>query len=87
VSLEERFRILGLIILERGEKLSLEQLRAFLEAAKRYGSRRKTARSSGSDPSRLGPQQGYGRLKRDIKGLVRRYLAKIDRAERRTRRA
>jgi hypothetical protein len=60
--------------MEDGEKLSLEQIRAFLEASgevcfqahnrgELYGWVQQTLR-----------RQGYGGLKRGGKGLVRRYL-------------
>src|SRR3984893_17583398 len=63
--------------MEDGEKLSLEQIRAFLEASgevcfqahnrgELYGWVQQTLR-----------WQGYGGLKRGCKGLVRRYLAKM----------
>ena len=63
--------------MEDGEKLSLEQIRAFLEASgevcfqahnrgELYGWVQQTLR-----------RQGYGGLKRGGKGLVRRYLAKM----------
>ncbi len=63
--------------MEDGETLSLEQIRAFLEAS---GEVRFQAHDRGELYGWVNQtlrRQDYGRLKRDGKGLVRRYLAKM----------
>jgi transposase InsO family protein len=66
-----------MISMEDGERLSLEQMRAFLEASEEV---RFQAHDRGElyrwVNQRL-RQQDYGQLKREGKGLVRRYLAKM----------
>jgi hypothetical protein len=63
--------------MEDGERLSLEQIRAFLEASEEV---RFQAHDRGElyrwVNQRL-RQQDYGQLKREGKGLVRRYVAKM----------
>ena len=59
------------------EKLSLEQIRAFLEASEGTGFQSTDKRDLYEWVNRTLRQQGYERLKRRAKGLVRRYVAKM----------
>ena len=59
------------------EKLSLEQIRAFLEASEGTGFQSTDKRELYEWVNRTLLQQGYERLKRRAKGLVRRYVAKM----------
>jgi transposase len=66
-----------IISMEDGEKLSLEQIRAFMEASEEV-------RFEASNRAELYQwvegalrQQDYGRLKREARGLLRRYIAKM----------
>jgi hypothetical protein len=66
-----------IISMEDGEKLSLEQIRAFLEAS---GELRFQAGKRGELCEWVNQalrQQDYGHLKREGTGRVRRYLAKM----------
>jgi transposase InsO family protein len=63
--------------MQAGEKLSLEQIRAFLEGSHEFrfeGRNREEVYGWVNGTLR---QQGYERLKRSARGLVRRYLEKI----------
>lgn len=74
----ERHSKPGLIIsMEDGEKLSLEQIRAFVEAGggvRFQAHNRLELYEWANQALRL---QDYGRLRREGRGLVRRYLAKM----------
>ena len=59
------------------EKLSLEQIRAFLEGSEGTGFHSTDKREVYEWVNRTLRQQGYERLKRRAKGLVRRYMAKM----------
>ena len=63
--------------MEDGEKLSLEQIRAFLEASHEMRFQAREREDLYEWISRTLRQQDYGRLKREAKGVVRRYLAKM----------
>jgi transposase InsO family protein len=68
----------GLIIsMEESEKLSLEQMRAFLEASEEVRFRAHDRRELYGWVSQTLRQQDYSRLPRASKGLVRRYVAKM----------
>ena len=63
--------------MEDGEKLSLEQIRAFLEGSGAVQFQAKDRREIYAWVNGVLRQQDYGRLQRPSKGLVRRYVAKI----------
>ena len=59
------------------EQLSLEQMRAFLEASAEVHFQAKNRQDLYSWVSRILGVQDYRALKREDKGLVRRFLAKL----------
>lgn len=63
--------------MEDGEKLSLEQIRAFLEASDEVRFQAQDKRELYGWVNRTLRQQDYGQLKRAAKGLVRHYVAKM----------
>src|ERR1700674_2142386 len=63
--------------MENEEKLSLEQIRAFLEGLGERGFQARDRSELYRWVSELLRQQDYGRLARQAKGLVRRYVAKM----------
>jgi transposase InsO family protein len=63
--------------MEDGEKLSLEQMRALVEASGEVQFCSQNRRELYEWVNRTLRQQDYGRLKRGGKGLVRRYIAKM----------
>ncbi len=63
--------------MENGEKLSLEQIRAFVEASEEVRFHAQDRGELYEWVNRTLQQQDYGRLKRGGKGLVRRYIAKM----------
>lgn len=63
--------------MEDGEKLSLEQMRAFLEASEEVRFRAGRREEMCDWVSQTLSQQGYRDLKREGKGLVRRFLGKM----------
>jgi transposase InsO family protein len=66
-----------IISMEESEKLSLEQMRAFLEASGEVRFRAHDRRELYEWVSQSLRQQDYSRLPRVSKGLVRRYVAKM----------
>ncbi len=68
----------GLTIhMEAGERLSLEQIRAFLEASEAVGFEAANRKELYEWVNRALREQGYDRLGRPSRGLVRRYVAKM----------
>jgi transposase InsO family protein len=63
--------------MDDGEKQSLEQIRAFLEVSTEVRFQAQDRQEVYGWVSRILRQQDYGRLKREGKGLLRRYLAKM----------
>lgn len=63
--------------MEGGEKLSLEQIRAFLESSQEVEFAGKTREESYEFVNRVLRQQSYEKLKREGKGTVKRYLSKM----------
>ena len=63
--------------MEDGEKLSPEQIRAFLEGSHEVRFQAQDRQELYDWVNRTLRQQDYGRLKRQAKGLVRRYVAKM----------
>lgn len=63
--------------MEDGEKLSLEQIRAFLEASEEVRFQAGDREQKYEWVSQTLRQQEYGRLKREGKGLVRQYVGKM----------
>jgi transposase InsO family protein len=63
--------------MEDGEKLSLEQIRAFLEGSSEVQFKATNRREVYEWVNQTLRQQDYGQLKRAGKGLIRRYLAKM----------
>lgn len=63
--------------MEDGETLSLEQIRAFLEASGEVRFQAHDRRELYEWVNQTLRRQDYGKLKREGKGLVRRYLAKM----------
>jgi transposase InsO family protein len=63
--------------MDDGEKQSLEQIRAFLEVSKEVRFQAQNRQEVYGWVSRILREQDYGRLKREGKGLLRRYLAKM----------
>ena len=63
--------------MKAGEKLSLEQIQAFLEASEEVGFEAKGQAGLYEWVSRTLREQGYNRLSRRGKGLVKRYLSKM----------
>ena len=63
--------------MHEGEKLSLEQIRAFLEASDAVLFQAAHRSELYEWVNRTLRQQDYGRLKRGGKGLVRRYIGKM----------
>lgn len=63
--------------MEDSEKLSLEQIRAFLEGSTEVRFQAQDRQEVYNWVGRTLSQQNYGGLKRPDKGLVRRYLAKL----------
>jgi transposase InsO family protein len=66
-----------IISMEDGEKLSLEQIRGLLEASEEVHFRAKDRQELYGWVNRTLVQHDYGGLKREGKGLVRRYLGKM----------
>jgi hypothetical protein len=66
-----------IISVQSAERLSLEQIRAFLEASDEVQFEGRNREEVYGWVSRTLQQQGYGQLSRESKGLVRRYLAKM----------
>jgi hypothetical protein len=71
-----------IISMENGEKLSLEQIRALVEASGEVRFQSQDRGELYEWVNRTLLQQDYGRLKRSGKGLVRRYIAKMTRLSR-----
>jgi hypothetical protein len=65
------------ITVQAGERLSLEQIRAFLEASSELGFEAADRQERYDWMQRTLVEQQYAGLKREGKGLVRRYLAKM----------
>ena len=63
--------------MEDGEKQSLEQIRAWVEASGEVRFQSQDRRELYEWVNRTLRRQDYGRLKRSGKGLVRRYIAKM----------
>ena len=63
--------------MQAGEKLSLEQIRAFLEASDEVGFKGRNREEIYGWVNQTLRQQRYEELKRSAKGLVRRYLKKM----------
>jgi transposase len=63
--------------MENGEKLSLEQIRVWVEASKEVRFHSQDRGELYEWVNQTLRQQDYGRLKRGGKGLVRRYIAKM----------
>jgi transposase InsO family protein len=63
--------------MEDGERLSLEQIQSFLEASGEVRFQARDRQELYDWVNRMLRGQDYGRLKREGKGLVRRYLAKM----------
>jgi transposase InsO family protein len=63
--------------MERAATLSLEQLRAFLEASEEVRFQANDRRELYEWVNQILRQQDYGRLRREGKGLIRRYVAKM----------
>src|SRR5260370_6545490 len=63
--------------MEAGERLSLEQIRAFLEASEAVGFEAANRKELYVWVNRALREQGYDRLGRPSRGLVRRYVAKM----------
>jgi transposase InsO family protein len=66
-----------IISMEDGEKQSLEQIRALVEASEEVRFHSQDREELYGWVNRTLRQQDYGRLKRGGKGLVRRYIAKL----------
>jgi hypothetical protein len=66
-----------IISMKDGEKLSLEQIRAVLEAHSEQGFQAQDREEMYGWVDHTLRQQDYGGLKRVGKGLVRRYVAKM----------
>jgi transposase InsO family protein len=62
---------------EAGQRLSLEQIRAFLEASDAVGFKGRNREEVYGWVNQVLRQQGYEELKRDGRGLVRRYVEKM----------
>src|ERR1700712_95546 len=60
-----------------GERLSLEQIRAFLEASEEVGFKAASQKELYGWTERTLCAQEYGTLNRSGKGLVRQYIAKV----------
>ena len=65
------------IRVQAGERLSLEQIRAFLEASETVGFQGRNREEVYAFVYRTLRQQRYQELKRSGRGLVRRYVAKM----------
>jgi len=65
------------VTVQAGEKLSLEQIRAFLEASDEVGFKGRNREEIYGWVNQTLRQQRYEKLKRSAKGLVRRYLKKM----------
>lgn len=63
--------------MQSAERLSLEQIRAFLEASDEVQFEGRNREEVYAWVSRTLQQQGYGELEREGKGLLRRYLVKM----------
>jgi transposase InsO family protein len=63
--------------MDDGEKLSLEQIRAFLEASDEVRFQAQSREELYGWVDRTLRQQDYGHMKRAAKGVVRRYIAKM----------
>ena len=63
--------------MDGGEKLSLEQMRAFLESSQEVGFQGKGRKEIYTFVNQVLRQQDYAKLRRASKGLVKSYLAKI----------
>ena len=63
--------------MEGAEKLSLEQIRAFLESSAEVEFEGKTREENYEFVSQVLREQGYEKLKKESKGLVKRYLTKM----------
>jgi transposase InsO family protein len=69
---------LGLIIsMQNGERLSLDQIRTFLAASDEFRFEANNREEVYGWVTRTLVEQEYGRQKREAKGLLRRYLAKM----------
>src|SRR5260370_3614759 len=68
--------------MEAGERLRLEQIRAFLEASEAVGFEAANRKELYEWVNRALREQGYDRLGRPSRGLVRRYVAKMTRLSR-----
>jgi hypothetical protein len=66
-----------IISMQDGEKLSLEQIRAFLEASEAVHFEGKRRREVYEWITRLLRQQGYRTQGKVVRGLLRRYVAKM----------
>lgn len=78
MSLEVRFGMLELIVsMEAGECLSPEQMRAFLGASDEVAFKGRQRDEVYAWVGQTLKQQRYEGLKRDLRGLVKRYLAKL----------
>jgi antitoxin component HigA of HigAB toxin-antitoxin module len=63
--------------MEDGQRQGLEEIRAFLNASQEVSFQARDRRELYEWVNRTLRQQDYGHLKREGKGLVRRYLAKM----------
>jgi transposase InsO family protein len=63
--------------MDGGEKLSLEQMRAFLESSQEVGFQGKGRKENYAFVNQVLRQQDYAKLKKASKGLVKSYLGKI----------
>jgi hypothetical protein len=66
-----------IIKMQAGERLSLEQIRAFLEASNDLGFQGRNREEVYNWVNQMLRQQGYQELKRSGRGLVRRYVEKM----------
>ena len=63
--------------MEDGEKLSLEQIRAFVEGSSEIRFKGKDREEVYGWMTRVLRQHGYARQGREVKGLLRRYLGRM----------
>ena len=63
--------------MQNGERLSLEQIRTFLAASEEFRFEAKNREEVYGWVTRTLVEQEYGRQKREAKGLIRRYVAKM----------
>ena len=66
-----------IISMEDGEKLSLEQIRAFVEGSSEIRFKGKDREEVYGWMTRVLRQHGYARQGREVKGLLRRYLGRM----------